>query len=193
MKKVKKPNKKAKTPKTDIRIHRRITEQELLKKIDEDPDSVFTDFDVKYGVERLGKWCSLGDDRLKKNGKRILKKAGLTAYIPKSSRGSLKVYKEYPGLLLAEVKERANKLKEDLPKRAKSRREKLKAIQKSIDPKATVKSIGSYFPPKSRGDRTHIALGWIAYDNHVSFYTVLNLYEKIKKKQSEDRHSPLFE
>ncbi len=185
MKQVNKPDKKAKTPKSDIRIHRRIKEQAFLKKIAKDPDSVFTDFDVKYAVERLGKWCRIGDDWLKKNGTRILKKAGLNAFIPKTSRGYLKEYRENPERLLSEVRLWVSELKEVLPKRAKSKSEKLEAIQKLIDPEDTGKSIGRYFPSKSLSDRTNIALGCIAYRNGVSFDTVSNLYEKIRKTRSK--------
>lgn len=186
MKQASKPDKKAKNSKSNVRIHRRISEREFLKRVAKDPESVFTDFDVKYAVKVLRDWCRfpiyVGR---KSNGVRILKKAGLNAYIPKTSRGILKVYRENPDRLLSEVKLQASKLKQVLPKRAKSDNEKLQVIRMLIDSKATLKSIGRYFPSKSLSDYTNIALAWFAYDNGVSFYTVLKLYEKLKKNRSK--------
>lgn len=178
-------SRKSKTPPSDVRIHRLITEREFLRRIPKDPYSAFTNFDVKYAVEMLGKWCRLGDERLKSKGARILKKARLTAYIPKTSRGYLKVYRDNPERLLSEVMLRASKLKVVLPKRAKSEWEKLEVIRKLIDPEDAGKSIDRFFPPKSLKDRTNIALGLIAYDNGVSYDTVSNLYEKLKKTSTK--------
>ena len=79
---------------------------------------MFTDFDVKYAVEILANWCSSNDRLRKKNGVRILKKARLTAFIPNTSRGYLKEYRENPERMLSEVKLRVSKLKEVLPQKS---------------------------------------------------------------------------
>jgi hypothetical protein len=66
-------------------IHKKITVSELLKAIQDNPHSIMTNFDVRFGVEVLQRQAKQGSPEKSKIAREILKKAGLKAFIPKGA------------------------------------------------------------------------------------------------------------
>lgn len=66
-------------------IHEKITVSEFLKAIQDNPYSIMTNFDVRYGVEVLQRQAKQGSPEKSKIARELLKKAGIKAFIPKGA------------------------------------------------------------------------------------------------------------
>lgn len=110
-------------PKRNVQIHYRITVDEFLRRIKEDPMSVYSDYDVRYAIEKLRSLCQNGrkDDLIL--AKRILNEAGLSAFIPKQAQErmteneNLRMMQAHPFQFFQKVEEIKKKIQPFLQKR----------------------------------------------------------------------------
>ncbi len=185
------PKQKPNTSLDSLKIHHLITVGEFLKRIGEDADSSFTDFDVKYAIEKLQNWCFSDNSEQKRNGRHILKKAGLAAYIPKRARRKLGKYENNPYRFFGELDTLTEIFKKALPKRAKSDKQKKEVIRKLLESdkleRINEHAFKKAFPNLSFRYCRNIALGWIGYENRTSFKTAQRLYDDLKKRETQHK------
>ena len=141
-------------------IHRLITVEEFLRRVKEDPGSVWTDFDVRYAIEKLSDACLFDNEiyrgkalltfvsykgklklvsgnkalikTFKNNPGKILEKVGLKAFILKNPKRTLDKYRHNPKRLVLEVDTLTDELRESLPRRGR----KLAEIIRTMDEKS---------------------------------------------------------
>lgn len=168
-------------------IHHLITIGEFSERIKRKPDSIFEDFDVKYAIEVLQRNCLSNNSG---NAKCILEKADLKAYIPRSSRGRLKKYKDYPERLYREVETYREKLEKELPKRGKTLRQVKEVIERYTGHKPKI--LVSKFTLRD------MAMYIVAVKSGVGYGTLRNFYYPLKEKKplliitSTDKGHPLY-
>jgi len=97
-------------------IHPRITVQEFLGCINEDPYSIDYDFDVRYALELLREKAKEGTQTESQKARHILKEAKLEAFIPKGSEHNKpkdfiwNFYKRHPEILFEYIEQLKSKM-----------------------------------------------------------------------------------
>ena len=131
-----------------------------MRRVKEDPGSVWTDFDVRYAIEKLSDACLFDNEiyrgkalltfvsykgklklvsgnkalikTFKNNPRKILEKVGLKAFILKNPKRTLDKYRHNPKSLVLEVDTLTDELRESLPRRGR----KIAEIIRTMDEKS---------------------------------------------------------